>query len=334
MTSPTKHTEYANSHPNRAARATAQVGECATTECAVEAPAKVNLTLELLGTRPDGYHELRSIVVPISLWERVEVAPLSNGRITCRTRLDGIPFFDMASVPLGRNLAERATEALRRHAGHDLGASLSITKRVPVGAGLGGGSADAAGALLALDRLWGLGLPRGDLADIGATFASDVPAMTLGGAVLMEGRGERVCPLAIPSGAPPLWLVLAFDGKPIPTGDVYASCPDTTPAPPGLHEAMTEAVAHGDAEAAAPLLFNGLQSTVFARYPQTAALAAALRRAGALAALLSGSGGTVFGLARDEAHARAIAAALPTGPAAPWHAVVHTLPNPDPVPTP
>ena len=297
--------------------ATAPLEGRATT--AVEAPAKVNLTLELLGTRPDGYHELRSVVMPISLCERVEAASRDDGRITCSTTLEGVPYFDMRSVPPGANLAEKAARALRERTGCPLGADLAIVKRVPVGAGLGGGSADAAGALHALNRLWGLGLSAEELAEIGATFASDVPAMTLGGAVLMEGRGERVRRLSTPDGAPPLWLVLAFCGEPISTREVYGECPDVAKASQGATAAMANAIARGDAEAVARHVFNGLQATVFARHPRTAAIATALSGAGAQATLLSGSGGTVFGIARDEADARAIAAALPTDL---WHMVV------------
>ena len=294
---------------------------------ATDAPAKVNLTLELLGTRPDGYHELRSVVLPVSLCERVEAEPRADGRITCSTTLDGVPFFDMGSIPPGANLAEKAASALRERTGCALGADLRIIKRVPVGAGLGGGSADAAGALHALNRLWGLRLSTEELAEIGATFASDVPAMALGGPVLMEGRGERVRRLAVPAEAPPLWLVLAFCGEPISTREVYGACPDVAKAPEGegATVAMANAVARGDAEAAARHVINGLQATVFARHPRTAAIAAALSGAGALATLLSGSGGTVFGIARDEAHARAIAAALPADL---WRAVVRSADAP------
>ena len=288
----------------------------------VEASAKVNLTLELLGTRPDGYHELASLVLPISLCERVEVAPRADGRVVCTTRLESIPFFDMGSVPPGRNLAEKAAAALRERTGCALGADIRIVKRVPVGAGLGGGSADAAGALRALNRLWGLGLSTPELADIGATFASDVPAMTLGGAVRMEGRGERVRPLPLPADAPPLWLVLAFHGEPISTKEVYAACPPVAHAPEGASKAMEGALARGDADAVARHLFNGLQQTVFDRHPRVAALADDLLRAGAPGALLSGRGGTVFGVARDEAHARSIAAALPPGI---WRSVVQRV---------
>lgn len=285
-------------------------------------PAKVNLTLELLGLRPDGYHALRSVLLPVSLRESVEVSSRDDDLVTCATTLDGVPFFDMDSVPPGANLAEKAARALRERTGCSLGADIRIRKRVPVGAGLGGGSADAAGALHALNRLWGLGLSAAELAEIGATFASDVPAMTLGGAVLMEGRGERVRRLAVPASAPPIWLVVAFCGEPISTREVYGACPHVAEALDGVGDAMAEALARGDAQTAARLLFNGLQETVYARHPRTAAIAGALSRAGALATLLSGSGGAVFGLARDEAHARAIAGRLPPDL---WRTVVRGL---------
>ena len=290
----------------------------------VESSAKVNLTLEILGARPDGYHALRSLVMPVSLAERVEVSPRVDGRVTCTTRLESIPFFDMESVPSGRNLAEKAASALRERTGCALGADIRIVKRVPVGAGLGGGSADASGALHALNRLWGLRLTAPELAEIGASFASDVPAMTLGGAVVMEGRGELVRPLSLPPDTPSLWLVLAFDGRPVSTRDIYGACPDTRTGPPGCLDSMIGAIVRADADAVASILFNGLQETVFRLHPPIAVLAEALVRTGALASLLSGSGGTVFGIARDEAHARAVAAALPPGY---WRAVVRTLPH-------
>lgn len=307
------------------------------------APAKINLTLELLGIRPDGYHELRSLVMPISLHETVEAEPIADGRIGCSTELSGIPPFDMDSVPPERHLAVCAARALREAAGTATGAALRIVKRIPVGAGLGGGSADAAGALHELNRLWGLNFSPERLAEIGATFASDVPAMVLGGAVLMEGRGERVRRIPvfysqnieskeyttihertegnISCVPPPLWLVLAFCGEPISTGAVYAACPDRLAAPEGCLEHMVEAVRRGDARMAAEALHNGLEPTVYARYPHTAELPAMLRGAGALGTLLSGSGGVVFGLAEDREHALSIASRLPS---ALWTHVVHT----------
>ena len=295
----------------------------------ISAPAKVNLTLELLGPRPDGYHELRSLLMPVSLYETLEATPCEAGRVDCSTRLESVPAFDMESVPRERHLAVRAARALQEAARRRgpaaeeplPGALLRIVKRVPVGAGMGGGSADAAGALRELNDFWNLSLSPEDLAKIGATFASDVPGMALGGPVVMEGRGECVRRLDIPESAPPLWLVLAFCGEPISTRDVYAACPAVARGPDGCLERMTAAVASGDPRMAAEALFNGLESTVYARHPRTAELPGALRRAGALGTLLSGSGGVVFGIAESEEHAHFIAARLPSGL---WARVVST----------
>lgn len=284
----------------------------------IHAPAKTNLTLELLGSRPDGYHQLRSLLMPISLVETIDISLRPDETVTCSTTLDGIPPFDMDSVPLEKHLAVKALRSL--HADTQ-GADIHITKRTPVGAGLGGGSADAAGTLRALNEAWHLDLSKEALAAAGATFASDVPGMVLGGPVLMEGRGEQVKPLNLPPQTQPLWLVLAFCGEPISTRDVYAACPDTAIAPNGCQEHMLEAIQKGDPHQAAEALFNGLEKTVYSLSPHTAELPNLLLRAGAIATLLSGSGGTVFGLAENKEHAHSIAKHLPHTL---WHHVVST----------
>ena len=159
----------------------------------VEAHAKINLTLEVLGKRPDGYHELRSIVAAIPLHDDVELLDAPAGEVTAEMVGDGmeVPF-----VPNEKNLAVRAACALAVAAGVSRGVRIRIVKRIPAGAGLGGGSADAAAVLNGLNELWGLGLSKERLCEIGAEVGSDVPALVLGGAdaglVMMEGRGERV----------------------------------------------------------------------------------------------------------------------------------------------
>ena len=152
------------------------------------AHAKVNLTLEVLGTRPDGYHELRSVVAEIPLHDDVELLDAPAGEVTVEMECDGV---EMPCVPPETNLAVRATRALREACGVARGVHIRIVKRIPVGAGLGGGSADAAAVLNGLNELWGLQLPKERLCAIGAEVGSDVPALVLGGMVLMEGRGER-----------------------------------------------------------------------------------------------------------------------------------------------
>ena len=155
------------------------------------AHAKINLTLEVLGTRPDGYHDLRSVVTTIPLHDDVELLDASAGEVTVEMAADGV---EMPCVPPETNLAVRAARALREACGVARGVHIRIVKRIPIGAGLGGGSADAAAVLNGLNELWGLGLSKERVCAIGAEVGSDVPALVLGGTVLMEGRGERVRP--------------------------------------------------------------------------------------------------------------------------------------------
>ena len=153
------------------------------------AHAKINLTLEVLGTRPDGYHDLRSVVTTIPLHDDVELLDAPAGEVTVEMEGDGM---EVPRVPSEANLAVRAARALQEACSVARGVHIRIVKRIPVGAGLGGGSADAAAVLNGLNEMWGLGLPKERLCAIGAEVGSDVPALVLGGTVLMEGRGERV----------------------------------------------------------------------------------------------------------------------------------------------
>ena len=159
----------------------------------IEAHAKINLTLEVLGTRPDGYHELRSIVAAIPLHDDVELQDAPTGEVSVEMVGDGL---EVPDVPNEKNLAVRAARALQKACGVSRGVRIRIVKRIPAGAGLGGGSADAAAVLNGLNELWGLGLSTERLCAVGAEVGSDVPALVLGGAgvglVLMEGRGEKV----------------------------------------------------------------------------------------------------------------------------------------------
>ena len=153
------------------------------------AHAKINLTLEVLGTRPDGYHDLRSVVTTIPLHDDVELLDAPAGEVTVEMEGDGM---EVPRVPCEANLAVRAACALQEACSVARGVHIRIVKRIPVGAGLGGGSADAAAVLNGLNEMWGLNLPKERLCAIGAEVGSDVPALVLGGTVLMEGRGERV----------------------------------------------------------------------------------------------------------------------------------------------
>ncbi len=244
----------------------------------VEAYAKVNLTLEVYGRRPDGYHALRSVVQPIGLADTLEVELTGDGVVASDT---------------GYGEDDLVVKAARRLlAGRSLGCRVRVVKRIPAGGGLGGGSADAAAALLALNRLLGRQETPEALARIGAEVGSDVPALVLaqhyGGPVLMEGRGERVSLLPEPlvrrlPGASAV-LVLANPGVHSSTPEVFARCTPRAGEPEGEPDLRPG---------------NDLQAAATALHPEIAEALRALREAGASPALMSGSGATVFGFAES-----------------------------------
>jgi len=249
---------------------------------ALEAFAKVNRSLLVLGKRPDGFHELDTLFQTIDLSD--ELLFEEDDRLTLSVAGEEIPAD-------GTNLVLRAARALSERTGPAPGARIRLVKRIPVGAGLGGGSADAAAALLGLNALWGLGLTREELGSVAASVGSDVAFFLFGGRARGTGRGERIEPLP---DAPDESLVLLFPPFGMPTPDVYRSL-DTSPlpVPPRRGPAGKAPPDRNDLEAAAERL-----------RPELAALRASLRAAGASPARLSGSGSTVFGVfgSREEAH--------------------------------
>ena len=261
-----------------------------------DAHAKVNLFLRVISTRQDGYHEIESLVVPISLADRIVVRPAEKLRV----EIVGEPAFS----PGGLNLALVAALALADACAEAGGALVEIEKRIPVAGGLGGGSADAAATLLALNELWGCEVDAATLEQIGERVGSDVPAMLFRESVLIGGRGERLAPAKVP----PFHWVLIRLGFGVRSPDAYRWWDEdgggTGPDPDALLAAATA----GDAEALGPLLFNDLERPVAARHPEIGEAARGLIESGALGAIMSGSGSSVIGLARDEAHARELAA--------------------------
>ena len=246
------------------------------------AHAKINLTLEVLGTRPDGYHDLRSVVTTIPLHDDVELLDAPADEVTVEMEGDGM---EAPRVPCEANLAVRAARALAAAAGVSRGVRIRIVKHIPAGAGLGGGSADAAAVLNGLNELWGLDLPKERLCEIGAEVGSDVPALVLGGVVLMEGRGERVTPLVQRAGRPLSQSVgpcvmRPFDDRfvlrtpPVcaSTARVYAEfraedcgkCRnDLQPAACRLYPAIAETIAEMEAEGLENVQMTGSGSAVF-----------------------------------------------------------------------
>ncbi|MEW1685784.1 4-(cytidine 5'-diphospho)-2-C-methyl-D-erythritol kinase [Streptomyces sp. NPDC093594] len=272
----------------------------------VRVPAKVNVQLAVGAARPDGFHELANVFLAVGLYDEVTATPSPDGlRITC----DGP---DAAEVPLDRtNLAARAALALAERYGRTPDVHLHITKDIPVAGGMAGGSADGAGALLACDALWGTGAGREELLDICAELGSDVPFSLVGGAALGTGRGEKLTELEV--GGTFHWVfVTATRGLSTPAVfrefDRLAEGRDIPD--PVASQPLLDALAEGDPDALAAAVTNDLQPAALSLFPELTDTLAAGRAAGALAALVSGSGPTTAFLARDEQAAEKIAAEL------------------------
>jgi 4-diphosphocytidyl-2-C-methyl-D-erythritol kinase len=266
----------------------------------LNAAAKVNLVLEVLGKREDGYHELVTVMQAVDLSDKVTIEEADVLELQSRT----------AEVPTdGRNLALRAAAALREAAGTTQGARITLDKRIPVAAGLGGGSADAAAVLVGLNRLWRLRWPVARLEEVATGLGMDVPFFLHGGRALATGRGERIERLR----GSALGLVLVNPRFAVSTAEMYGR---VTPEmyTDGRH-AKTLAGGWGGRTPArvAATLYNGLQEAAVAAYPPINRIRAALLAAGALGALMSGSGPTVFGVARSFEHARQIRRRLTRG---------------------
>jgi 4-diphosphocytidyl-2-C-methyl-D-erythritol kinase len=276
----------------------------------VKAPAyaKVNLTLEVLGRRDDGYHALRSVVQPISLVDELEL-----------TEADGIS----CDSGYEDDLCVKAARTLARVSGVTRGVRISVKKRIPVGGGLGGGSADAAAGLVALDEMWKLGKSRRELAEIGAAVGSDVPALVLGDTVLMEGRGEKVSQLAGDVAFPRLFMVLANPGVFCSTAGVFSACTPRLHGDGSILYNMTNALRSGDWRKVADATMNDLEVPASALHPEISAVLGALKAAGARGVSMSGSGSTVFGFVPDEARGREIAALM--NAEGYWAESVHTI---------
>ena len=281
----------------------------------VEAFAKVNLTLEVFGKRADGYHALRSVVMPISLSDTLDIEVTDDGSITSDTGYDDDLCVKAARVLRQCQDERRETKDARP------GAAIRVTKRIPAGGGLGGGSADAAAVLRALNELWKIGLTREELAEIGAQVGSDVPALVMGSPVVMEGRGERVEDLRLKTGD--LNLVLVNPGVHSSTKEVYAACETRPLNGENATTKMVAALKAGDLGKIAAALMNDLQPPAVKQHPEIADALVSLKTAGVIGAMMSGSGSSVFGLVADEAAAQRISQDLNAKGLCAWP--VHTI---------
>ena len=276
----------------------------------VEAPGKINLFLEVLSMRSDGYHEIRSLIVPVSLCDTLRIEK-ADEEVATETTVVGPAATGLCRIPpSGTNLATKGAILLRDVTGYRGGARIQIEKRIPVQGGMGGGSTDAAATLKALNELWQTGLDDRELLKIGGRIGSDVPALLIGRAVVATGCGRTIEPVPLPrvERSREWWVVLVNPGFGVSTADVYSRYKTILTSPDGTFKNMVSALADGDIELATQSLFNSLERTVFAKYPLLRMIAEELRRAGAIGVMLCGSGASLFGLARDELHAHDIAA--------------------------
>ncbi|MDF9407061.1 4-(cytidine 5'-diphospho)-2-C-methyl-D-erythritol kinase [Pelotomaculum isophthalicicum JI] len=266
----------------------------------VYARAKINLTLDVLGKRPDGYHQVETVMQSIELHDCLEFTPLEDG--VSLTVAGG-------EVPSGAdNLVYRAALLMRKLAGDKKGISIKLNKNIPVAAGLGGGSADAAATLSALNEIWGIHLPARDLLSLGEKLGSDVPFCLLGGTALAGGRGELL--ESLPP-CPRMGLVLVKPSFGVSTASVYRaydSCPSGKR--PGT-VAMIKAIGERDIDCIVQNLANVLEIATISMHPEIAGIKKRLLEAGALGVLMSGSGPTVFGVTADLEAARAVADRYP-----------------------
>jgi 4-diphosphocytidyl-2-C-methyl-D-erythritol kinase len=279
----------------------------------VRVPAKVNLQLAVGPPRADGYHPLVTVFHAVSLFDEVTVLPAGKTSLSVSGE-------DAAAVPRDRsNLAWKAASALVQAAGlRGSAVEIRITKRIPVAAGLAGGSADAAATLLACNELWQTGLSQRDLSELAAGLGSDVPFALMGGTAVGRGRGEQLTP-ALASGS--YHWALAFGHKGLSTAEVYATCDrlratraasgDRSEAgEPELSHPLMTALRSGDPARVGPLLSNDLQAAALSLQPELRRTLTAGGELGALGAIVSGSGPTCAFLASDAAHARELAVAL------------------------
>lgn len=295
------------------------------------APAKLNLSLAVLARRADGFHEIESLMVPVSLHDTLRVRVIDSTDIQLRVEFGGRLAQPEAAVlrrdvPADEsNLVVRAARMLAEEAGITKGLEIELVKEIPSGAGLGGGSSDAAAILLAAALAWELDWPRERLAALSSRIGSDIPFFFAGGPAIAGGRGEQVTSV---SGIPPLPAVIACPAAGLSTPAVYARC---TPAESRRGEAarLATAFAEGRQRAARDCLHNSLEPPARALCPEVSRLLDDMARAGAVRPMLTGSGSACFALTRTATEAGRIAARLA---AAGWPGVfpVRITPGRDP----
>lgn len=270
------------------------------------APAKINLVLHVGSPDVTGFHPLLTAFQAVDLWDTVTLTESDSMSIECRAG------FDTSMVPRDdSNISWRAVDLLRAHHGLDANVSIDIDKTIPVAGGMAGGSADAAATVLAATTLWETEAPLHELFDITRTLGSDVPFSMVGGQAIGRGRGDVLQSIDVEQ---PIHLVVVMSNGHLSTPAVYAELDrlrdEQVKVPDSLDGDFLDAWRRGDAVALAPLLHNDLQPAALSLMPELAETLEQVMGSGALAAIVSGSGPSVIGLAQSATHAREIEASL------------------------
>ncbi|CAN2255613.1 4-(cytidine 5'-diphospho)-2-C-methyl-D-erythritol kinase [Bacillus inaquosorum] len=260
-----------------------------------KAPAKINLSLDVTRKRPDGYHEVEMIMTTIDLADRIELTELAEDEVRVSSHNRFVPDDQ-------RNLAYQAAKLIKDRYNVKKGVSIMITKVIPVAAGLAGGSSDAAATLRGLNRLWNLNLTAETLAELGAEIGSDVSFCVYGGTALATGRGEKIKHISTP---PHCWVILAKPTIGVSTAEVYRQLKLDDVEHPDV-QGMIEAIEEKSFQKMCSRLGNVLESVTLDMHPEVAMIKNQMKRFGADAVLMSGSGPTVFGLVQYESKVQRI----------------------------
>lgn len=255
----------------------------------VKAPAKINLSLDVLYKRPDGFHEVEMIMTTIDLADRVELTLLEQDKIHILSHNRYVPDDQ-------RNLAFQAAQLLKDRYQVKKGVQITIEKTIPVAAGLAGGSSDAAATLRGLNKLWELGLTLDELASLGSEIGSDVSFCVYGGTALAKGRGEMITDLPAP---PTCWVILAKPFIGVSTAEVYRRLDLNGMKHPKIDE-MVKAIQNNNYQSVCENVGNVLEDVTLKLHPEVAQIKEQMKRFGADAVLMSGSGPTVFGIVQHD----------------------------------
>jgi 4-diphosphocytidyl-2-C-methyl-D-erythritol kinase len=256
-----------------------------------KAPAKINLSLDVLYKREDGYHEVEMVMTMVDLADRIEMQELSRDTIIISSQAGYIPLDE-------KNLAFQAAKLIKDRYDVKQGVYIHLDKKIPVAAGLAGGSSDAAATLRGLNRLWQLNIPLDELQKLGAELGSDVPFCVSGGTAVARGRGEKLEMIDSP---PQCWVILAKPPINVSTSEIYGRFKASEVKSPPATPAILESIRTKNFEGLCSGLGNMLEEVTLDLYPEVRHLKECMQKLGADGVLMSGSGPTVFGLVSKEA---------------------------------